>query len=50
MAQQPATQSVSAISKCFALELPAAAFKKIIDSRPEAKAYVLSVLGARKGR
>jgi CRP-like cAMP-binding protein len=40
MTKSPATANVRATAKCIAIELPGAAFTKIVEARPEAKSFV----------
>lgn len=48
LTEQPAQASVLARTKVYALELPASAFRRIVEARAEAKAYVDS-LAKRRG-
>lgn len=44
----PAMGTVRAATKCYAVELPARDFLKILEARPKAKAYVESVVAGRQ--
>lgn len=45
---QPARSTVRARTKVFALELPAAAFRRIVEARPEAQAYIQALANRRR--
>lgn len=45
----PAPASVRAVDKVFAMEFPAAAFRKLLASRPDVRAYVEQVVSRRRG-
>lgn len=45
--KSPANADVRADSKCIAIELPGAAFLKIVEARPEAKSYLEKLLRER---
>ncbi|MBI4819994.1 MAG: cyclic nucleotide-binding domain-containing protein [Deltaproteobacteria bacterium] len=48
LTDQPAIATVRAKTKCFAIELPSAAFIKIVRGRPEALAFVREVIEKRR--
>ncbi|MBI2373616.1 MAG: cyclic nucleotide-binding domain-containing protein [Deltaproteobacteria bacterium] len=48
--EQPAMATVRATTKCFAIELPAAAFTKIVAGRPEAMSFVREVIERRRAQ
>lgn len=49
MSKSAATADVRASSKVIAIELPGAAFTKIVEARPEAKSFVEQLLKERRG-
>jgi CRP-like cAMP-binding protein len=50
LTKSPANADVRAVSKCIAIELPGAAFLKIVEARPEAKSFVERLLKERLSR
>lgn len=49
MSKSAATADVRAATKVIAIELPGAAFTKIVEARPEAKSFVEQLLKERRG-